>query len=835
MVPTRSSIRSAVTVIGMIITSAVSGHGKTATPSQLRPSASPPPAVLTHTVLDKYCVSCHNQKLRTADLALDTIDVGNVSRGAEVWERVIRKLRAGAMPPPGRPRPDQPTTDALVSWLEKEIDRAAVVSPNSGRTEPFHRLNRAEYANAIRDLLALEIDLAPHLPADDADNARGFDNNAKSLSMSPALLERYMLTARKLSRLAVGLPPRSAVVDMYRVSPLMVQDAYTSADLPFGSRGGLAIYHHFPVDGEYSIKVTLQRNYVDYIKGLGEQHQLDVRLDGVRIIRFQVGGENKGRSAPATYAGNWVGDADWEDYALRADAGLEVRFHAKAGRRLVGVSFVGKLTEPEGVPQPRPTTFVLHDQTDETGNPGVETVAIAGPYTIDGSGETPSRSKIFMCRPVPGANEESCAERILTTLARRAYRRPITQEDIQTLLGFYRAGRSDGGFDAGIQLALERILSGPDFLFRMEYEPAGVAPGSVYRISDLELASRLSFFLWSSIPDDELLDLAVRQKLKDSVVLEQQVRRLLADPRSSRALVDNFVSQWLHLRELRGVRPDPRLFFPEFDENLREAFQQETELFVESQLGEDRSVVDLLTANYSFVNERLARHYRIPNIYGTHFRRVTFGEKAPRGGLLGQGSILSLTSYPNRTSPVLRGKWLLENIFGTPPPEPPPNVPGLPERGEGGRPASVRERLEQHRKNPVCATCHAPMDPLGFALENFDSIGRWRSTSEAGTPIDASAVLPGGAQFSGVMGLRTLLSNRQEQFVTTVAEKLLAYALGRGLEYYDMPTLRAIVREAAPGNYRWSSLILGIVKSAPFQMRRAHSEDLEVVRGIALR
>jgi hypothetical protein len=493
------------------------------------------------------------------------------------------------------------------------------------------------------------------------------------------------------------------------------------------------------------------------------------------------------------------------------------------------VSFVGKLTESEGVPQPRPTTFVLRNNTDETGNPGVATVAIGGPYTVDGPGETPSRSKILVCRPTSPMDEEPCAGKILRTLARRAYRRPSTQEDIQTLLGFYKAGRREGGFNAGIQLALERILASPDFLFRVEYDPMNVAQGTSYRLSDLELASRLSFFLWSSIPDEELLDLAARGRLHAPTVLEQQVKRMLADARSKGSLVDNFASQWLHLRELRGVAPDPRLFFPEFDENLREAFQRETELFVDSQLREDRSVVDLLTANYTFVNERLARHYQIPNVYGNYFRRVTFGSNDQRGGLLGHGSLLTVTSYPNRTSPVLRGKWLLENILGTPPPEPPPNVPGLPDRGEGGKPASVRERLEQHRKNPVCAACHAPMDPLGFALENFDAIGRWRSTSEAGTPIDASGALPGGAQFSGLAGLRIILSDRREQFVRTVAEKLLAYALGRGLEYYDMPALRAVVREAAPKDYRWSSLILGIVKSPPFQMRRSRSEDSDVV------
>jgi hypothetical protein len=506
-----------------------------------------------------------------------------------------------------------------------------------------------------------------------------------------------------------------------------------------------------------------------------------------------------------------------------ADVRLEVRFAARAGPRVVGVSFERRWKEPEGVLLPPPTSVAVSQDEAPEANPGVESVAIRGPYQVGAPGETPSRRKIFVCRPDRGTHEEACAKKILSTLARGAYRRPVTDADVQTLLRFYRAGRSEGSFDTGIQAALESILVDPEFLFRIEADPLNVAPRTAYRLSDLELASRLSFFLWSSIPDDELLDVAVRGRLNEPAVLEQQVRRLLADARS-KALVDNFAGQWLELRNLRNAAPDPDLF-PQFDENLRAALQRETELFIESQLREDRSVVDLLGANYTFVNERLARHYQIPNIQGNRFRRVTFNRREQRGGLLGQGSLLTLTSYPTRTSPVLRGKWLLDNILGTPPPPPPPNAPGLKEEGANGKPASVRERLEAHRKNPVCANCHAPMDPLGFALENFDATGAWRTTNEAGTAIDASWAMPGSAQFEGPADLRMFVLSRREHFVSTVAEKLLGYALGRAVHYYDLPAVRTIVRDAAASDYRWSSLILGIIKSTPFRMRRSGSED----------
>jgi hypothetical protein len=530
-----------------------------------------------------------------------------------------------------------------------------------------------------------------------------------------------------------------------------------------------------------------------------------------------VGGEAKGTPAPETFVGNTQGDPEWESYMHTADANLEVRIPVKAGARQVGISFVRKHWEPEGVLQPPQRGFARGSNELYFGHPAVDSVLIAGPYSVAGSGDSPSRHAVFVCRPENAAAEEPCAQKILATLARRAYRRPATTDDLQTLLRFYRLGRAEGGFDAGIQRGLERILAAPSFLFRIVREPAKVAPGTVYRLSDFDLASRLSFFLWSSIPDDELLDVAAQGRLKVPAVLERQVRRMLDDPRS-KALVDNFGSQWLKLGRIRGLVPDS-IAYPEFDENLREAFQQETKLFLVSQLREDRSVTDLLAANYTFLNERLARHYQVPDVFGNHFRRVTF-ESGVRGGLLGQASVLAATSFPNRTSPVLRGKWLLENMLGAPPPPPPPDVPALSENEAGGQARSVREKLEAHRKNPACATCHVRMDPLGFSLENFDALGKWRTVAD-GVPVDASASLPDGTHFQGAAGLRTLLLNHRDDFVRTFAEKMLAYALGRAVEYYDLPAVRQIRREAAANDDRWSSIILGVVKSTPFQQNVA--------------
>ena len=772
-------------------------------------------------VLNRYCVGCHNERLRTAGLALDTMDAARVGDHPDAWEKVVRKLRTGAMPPVGRRRPDAATYATVASALENALDRAAAATPNPGRTT-VHRLNRREYANAVRDLLALEIDASGLLPADNAD--LGFDNMADILSVSPALLDRYIFAARRISRLAVGDPDIEPTTETYAVPSMRFQDLRMSEDLPFGSRGGIAIRHNFPLDAEYEVRMRLQRQLYDYVRGLQNRQQLEVRLDGERLAVFDIGGA-PGTPPPRTFAGAVLGDRTWEEYTLHADEDLVVRLSARAGPRVLGVSFVQGRSERDGVLQPRATGKVLAvaerwSSPSEAPEAAVDQVSIAGPFDATGSGETPSRERLFVCRPGPGTEEEPCAREILGAVARRAFRRGVTETDLRTLLGFFAAGRRAGGFEAGIQRALESILVDPEFLFRVERDPVDTRPGTIHPVSDLELAARLSFFLWSSIPDDELLDVAARGDLRDPDVLRRQVQRMLADSRAQ-ALVDGFALQWLALRTLSRVVPTPELF-PEWDDNLREAFRRETELFVASQIRENRSVLDLVRADYTFANERLARHYGIPNVYGSRFRRVTFSDGV-RGGLLGHGSILTVTSYPTRTSPVLRGHWLLQQMLGSPPPPPPPDVPALPDRGEGGRPASVRERLEQHRANPVCANCHAPMDPLGFALEHFDAIGKWRATGEGGDPIDASGVFPDGTGFEGLAGLKAMLLGRHEQFVWTVTEKLATYALGRGLEHYDMPAVRAIIRGAAADDYTWSSLVLGIVESTPFQMRSSES------------
>jgi hypothetical protein len=750
----------------------------------------------------------------------------------EVWERVIRKLRLSAMPPPGRPRPDATEARALVDYLKAEIDRAAFVTPRPGRVETFHRLNRAEYKNAIRDLLLVDVDVASLLPADDSDR-HGFDNMATMLSVSPMLIERYLSAAKKISRTAVGIASGGTSQSVYKALAYEAEDDLANAndELPFGSHGGLAARHTFPVDGEYGISVRLRRNGYDYIVGSAEPHRIEIRIDGVRVGAFTIGGEDKGTPAPLGFSGNLPGTSEWEHYVTTFDEALKLRVPVKAGNRVVGVSFVSRPVKLEGVRQ-RPETGMLDSLMWDNpwGNPAVENIKIDGPYNAAGVSDTPSRKRLFVCRPAD-ANDETCARRILGHVARRAYRRPVADAEVDTLAGFYRAGRASG-FDAGIELALERVLTDPSFLFRIVRDPAGVAPGSPYRLSDVDLASRLSFFLWSSIPDDGLLDLAVRGRLHEPAVLAGQVKRMMADPRAV-ALVENFAGQWLQLRNIANAAPNGRAF-PEFDELLRQSLRKETELFVESTMREDRSLIDLLTANYSFINGRLARHYGIPDIYGEQFRRVTFAEGLNRGGLLGHGSLLTITSYPARTSPVLRGKWVLENILGSPPPPPPPNVPGLPERGEGGKPASVRERLEQHRKNPVCATCHAQMDPLGFALEHFDGIGKFRRVTEAGTPVDAKGAFPTGGEFEGLTGLRSFILGHQEAFVETFIEKLLAYALGRELAPADMPVVRRIQQRAASTGYRWSSIVLGIVTSTPFDMRTARaSEGSEVASSAA--
>ncbi len=768
-------------------------------------------------LLDRYCVACHNEKSATAGLMLDKMNPEKAGEDAAVWEKVVHKLRTRSMPPAGRPRPDAPSYNLLITRLETELDRAAAAKPNPGRPA-IHRLNRPEYANAIRDLLAIDIDAESLLPIDEVD--QGFDNIGDALSVTPVLLERYMSAARRIGRLAVGDPKSRPLSEKYELSKFLTQDDRMSDDLPFGSRGGIAIRHYFPADGEYTIRVLLQRNSRDYIRGLAEPHPLDFRLDGERIKLLTVGGgdELKGEPGPMFSQAGKIGDPASETYEHGgAEERLVVRFAAKAGQRLVAVTFLNKNAVPEGIFQPPLTQFQLVQY--KGGNPSIDNVVISGPYDVTGVADTPGRQKIFVCHPTRAPDQEPCARKILSTLARRAYRRPVTDKDVRTLLRVYEAGRSEGDFEAGIQAALERILAGPEFLFRIERDPADAPPDAAYRVSDLELASRLSFFLWSSIPDDQLLNLAESGKLKDPAIFEQQVRRMLRDPRS-KSLVTNFASQWLYLRNLGSKTPDPKLF-PEFDDNLRQAFQQETELFLESTLREDQSVLRLLDANYTFLNERLARHYGIPDIYGSHFRRVTLGaEFDARRGLLGQGSLLTVTSYANRTSLVLRGKWLLDNIFGAPPSPPPPNVPSLEDSGADGKPLPLRQVMEKHRANPACAGCHAAIDPLGFVLENFDAIGRWRMT-DAGTPIDSSGVLPDGTRLDGPAALRNVLLSRPEELAAVFAEKMLVYALGRRAEYYDFPAIRKIVRESAPHEYRWSSLILATARSMPFQMRRS--------------
>jgi len=793
--------------------------------TQQAPAASPRsmPGAANRAVAEQYCFGCHNQKLKTAGLALDTLDFDHVSANADIWEKVIAKLRAGSMPPPGRPRPDAATAQAMAISLERDIDQAWAVRPNPGRIAAVHRLNRAEYNSAIRDLLAVDIDVKPLLPGDETADG-SFDNFASSLSISATHLNRYLSVAREVTRLAVGIPNAPAV-DTVEIPLHVVQDDRQSEDLPLGSRGGVAVRHQFPVDGEYFIKVRLQRQYQDYLKGMGWPQQLDVRLDGKLVKRFTVGGDAKGRPAALSYAGDgepgFAGDPEWEKYMqLTGDAGLEVRIFPDAGPHTVGVSFVRELWEPEGLPHPPQRGRTIANDNVYMGYANVGAVQIGGPYKAAGAAQdTPSRRAIFVCQPRSQADERACATTILSKIARRAYRRPVTKADIQGLLEFFDQGRQDGqSFDAGIQLALERVLVDPDFLLRV-YRDQAHAKDESYRLSDLEVASRLSFFVWSSVPDEHLLDLAESKQLTRPATLDREVRRMLADPRAARALVDGFAAQWLNLRRLSEVVVDPDRY-PTYDDSLLQAFERETELFLASNLREDRSVVELLNANYSFVNERLARHYGIAGVYGSRFRRVALPNPEQRGGLLAHGSVLATTSYPDRTSPVLRGKFLLNNILGLPSPPPPPGVDtNLAEVKANVTPPTIRERLAQHRTNPSCASCHAVIDPLGFALEHYDAIGAWRTTDESGRPVDAAASTLSGAKLDGLAGLRGLLLAEPEQFPRTVTEKLMAYALGRRLEYYDRPAVRAIVRDAASSDYRWSALIAGIVKSPAFLMR----------------
>jgi mono/diheme cytochrome c family protein len=830
---------SIVTAIGTAAIFISAGHMVAGSPTQQPPAAQAAPQA----TFERYCLSCHNQNQKergTVPVGFDKLNLANVGADAEVWESIVRKVRTGLMPPAGRPRPDKAAHDTFVSWIESELDGVARLDPNPGRTEPFHRLNRAEYKNAIRDLLDVDIHVDSLLPADDA--SYGFDNIAGVLKMSPTLMERYLTAAQKISRLAVGTPPPFPNIDYVRLGDDLQQDQQIDG-LPVGTRGGVSIPYLFPLNGEYVIKVRLARDILENVPAFAEDQHLEVSLDGERIQVLTVPGIKPPPAAPAppAPAGTNTGTAPPRAGISQIDAGIrvsaaervlrnnidnawDVRFSVKAGKRLLNVTFV-KLTaaidETSRLPFLRPYAANVNISDNRMGN-ALRSVEIVGPYDPSGAGDSPSRRRIFVCEPKTTAAESSCAKTILSTLARRAYRRPVADADIKPLLAIYEEARTQGTFDAGIESAVSRLLVSPEFLFRVERDPANVPPNTPYRISDLELASRLSFFLWSSIPDDELLDAAIRGRLKDAAVLAQQVKRMVADPRAE-SFVKNFAGQWLYLRNLPSTMPIA-FNYPDFDAALRASMQRETELFFDSIIREDRGALDLLTANYTFLNERLARHYGIPNIKGTHFRRVTMPPDSDRAGLLGQGSILTVTSHPDRTSPVVRGKWILENFLGTSPPPPPPNVPELKPTGETGVVLSMRDRMIQHRSNPACSGCHAIMDPLGLSLENFDAVGRLRVLGESSEPIDASGGLPDGTKFAGVAGLRDALLTKSDQVVTTVTEKLLTYALGRGLEYYDAPTVRAIVRDAERQDYRFtSSLILGVVKSAPFQMRRSLS------------
>jgi mono/diheme cytochrome c family protein len=759
-------------------------------------------------VIDKYCAGCHNQRVRAGGLLFDQADLTGIPEHADIWEKVIRKLRGGMMPPQGMPRPDQTAIDAMVASLESTIDGVALVRPNPGRS-PLHRLNRSQYAAAIRDLLALDVDAASLLPADD--EANGFDNIADVLRVSPSLIEQYLVASRKVTSLAVGDPSIAPASQVYRVPPDRAQAEHIEG-LPLGTRGGILVRHNFPLDADYDLSAGLLQNIVGYIPGLEWPHELEITIDGARVFVVPVGGDYDNRLSDANLA--IAKDA--------MDARLKVRVRVKAGPHAVGVAFIRKNAAESDEPL-QPFTRDL-DLQNMNGIPLIEHVQIAGPFNPTGPGDTPSRRRIFICHPdgasTGSAAQTACARRILSTLARRAYRRPVSQADVDALMRFYTVARAKATFDKGIEGALRFILTSPQFLFRGEPDPPGVAPGSIYPASDLELASRLSFFLWSSIPDDQLLTLATQHTLSKTATLDQQVQRMLADARAE-ALVKNFAAQWLFLRNVQSLVPDQQEF-PNFDENLRQSMRRETELFIESVIREDRSVLDLLDADYTFVDERLARHYGIPDVYGTRFRRVSLTDETRRG-LLGQASVLAVTSYPNRTSPVLRGKWILENILGTPPPAPPPNVPALKDGGEGGRVLSVRERMEEHRKNATCATCHRIMDPLGFSLENFDAVGRWRTKDPSGV-IDASGQLADGSRVDGPVALRRALLGHSEQFVQTLTEKLLTYGLGRGLEYYDMPVVRLIVKDAEADRYRFSALVRGIVNSPSFRMKKAHED-----------
>lgn len=767
-------------------------------------------------LLDRYCVTCHNREvvagrgqpaspliaqLRAVGLTLDTLDVADVGDNPGQWEKVVRKLRVGVMPPAGRPRPDAERVQAFLGWLESELDEVWANRPNPGRTATFHRLNRTEYRNAIRDLLALEIEAVDFLPADDS--SFGFDNIGGVLGMSQALLESYLNAARTISRLAVGSPVSATTADTYAAAQDLPQYARVEG-LPFGTRGGLVVEHLFPRDAEYDIRVELTGT-----RRLTANHDLEVSIDGATVRLFTVGPAPEDGSNPYADAST-----------------IEFRLPVRSGPHQLGVTFFKK---PAALVEQVREPFANPRVSGNTGGwagaqPFVRSATVIGPFDATGVGETPSRARIFTCQPTTEGAEAGCARSILSSLARRAYRRPVTETELAELLVFYDQGRSDegGSFDRGVEMALRRLLVSPEFLYRVELDPEDLAPDTSYPISDLDLASRLSFFLWSSIPDDQLLKLAEARRLRDPAVLARQVRRMVADPRSM-SLTTNFAAQWLELRNLETTVRPGEPFSVAFDESLRQSMLRETELFFDGVVRGNGPIVELLTADYTFVNERLAEHYGLAGVTGSHFRRVALPAETNRVGILGHGSVLTLTSHAIRTSPVLRGKWILNNLLGTPPPDPPPNVPALNDNRNQAKRPTLRARMEQHRNNPACSACHSMIDPPGFALEHFDAIGRWRDVDVSFNAIDATGVLPDGSAFDGVAGLRAALTDKPEQFVITVTEKLMTYALGRGLEYFDMPTLRRIVREAASDDYRFHAVILGIVTSDPFLMRRSQS------------
>jgi hypothetical protein len=837
---------------GLMLSTVVSTAPQTVVPltSPAVPSRTP-----SKEFLATYCITCHNQRLKTGGLALDGMDINDVAAHGLEWEKAVVKLRAGLMPPAGMPRPPQPVIDSFTSSLEAALDLAAAAHPNPGRTEPFHRLNRAEYQNAIRDLLALEVDTTNWLPTDEI--SYGFDNIAGVLKLSPLLTERYLNAAQKVARLALGTPaPPNG--DLYRVPDQLDQDVRLEG-MPVGTRGGTLIKYTASRDGEFDIKVRIGRGIDSDIPHFIGEQQLEISIDDERVHVFtlpetpgeDLNIERQVFKAPGT--GGRVrqvrtdanGDAIPDEAALARrtlDDNWVIRVPMKAGAHEVRATFIAKTNAvSEGFRKPFLKPYIGRGPTDarETREgASLRELEIMGPINPGGAASADSYKRVFVCRPAQAADEAPCAKTILSTLARRAYRRPATDADMKVLIGFYNEGRAKGTFDTGIELALQRILVSPSFLFRTEFDPvANGAPNVVsgfsrtsstsstsriYRVSDVSLASRLSFFLWSSIPDDELLDLAIAGKLHEPAILERQTRRMLADPRSQ-AFTTNFAGQWLSLRRLPDIVPDPFLY-PDYGDTLALAFKREAELFFDSIIREDRPMADLLTADYTFVNERLAQHYGIPNVKGINFRRVTLAEDSPRRGLLGKGAILTVTSLPNRTSPVVRGKWVLQNVLGAPPPEPPPNVPSLQENGEKvTKVRTLRERLEQHRANATCASCHKLMDPIGFALESFDAVGKYRTYDENFEPIDNSGTYADGSKIDGLPGLRRVLAARSERFAANVTGLLMTYALGRGVEYYDAPAVRAILREAAPQDYRLSTIVLGIVKSAPFQMRRSES------------